>query len=196
MTDVKPAPQATPEGSIDAEETERVALAYFDALTRRDLETAVTLWKPGGRENVRGQVDTTAPEGVRAFLGGIFGSFPDFEFNVLETHGPGRPRRRALGGARDVHRHAVPGRRGDRRQALPRRRRRPDRSRRPDRREQRVRRRDDGRAPARSDAAGGLEGRGRHEGRLQLQDDGPRSGSAASSSRSPMASGCCAAASR
>ena len=84
MTDVKPAPEAAIEGSIDADETERVALAYFDALTRRDLDTAVTMWKPGGRENVRGQVDTTAPEGVRGFLGGIFGSFPDFEFNVLE----------------------------------------------------------------------------------------------------------------
>jgi glyoxylase-like metal-dependent hydrolase (beta-lactamase superfamily II)/predicted ester cyclase len=85
MTDVKPAPEGAIEGSIDTEETERVALAYFDALTRRDLETAVALWKPGGRENVRGQVDTTAPEGVRAFLGGIFGSFPDFEFKVVEN---------------------------------------------------------------------------------------------------------------
>jgi len=84
MTDVKPAPSAA-QGGIDQDETERVALAYFEALTRRDLETAITLWKPGGRENVRGQVDTTAPEGVRAFLGGIFGSFPDFEFKVLEN---------------------------------------------------------------------------------------------------------------
>ena len=57
------------------------------------------MWKPGGRENVRGQVDTTAPDGVREFLGGIIGPFPDFVFKVVENDGPGRPRRRPLGGA-------------------------------------------------------------------------------------------------
>jgi glyoxylase-like metal-dependent hydrolase (beta-lactamase superfamily II)/predicted ester cyclase len=85
MTDVQQAPETIVEGSIDAEETARVAAAYFDALVRRDLDAAVALWKPGGRENVRGQVDTTAPDGVREFLGGVFTPFPDFEFKVLAT---------------------------------------------------------------------------------------------------------------
>jgi hydroxyacylglutathione hydrolase len=65
--------------------TAAVAEAYFDALTRRDVEAAVDLWEPGGRENVRGQVDARAPEGVRDFLSALFGAFPDMRFEVLET---------------------------------------------------------------------------------------------------------------
>ena len=84
MTDVQHA-ASSHEGAIDPAETARVAEAYFDALVRHDIDEALTLWKPGGRENVRGQVDTTAPEGVREFLTGIFAPFPDFAFNVLET---------------------------------------------------------------------------------------------------------------
>jgi glyoxylase-like metal-dependent hydrolase (beta-lactamase superfamily II)/predicted ester cyclase len=34
---------------------------------------------------VRSQVDAAAPDGVREFLGGIFGAFPDFLFEVVET---------------------------------------------------------------------------------------------------------------
>jgi len=82
MTDVKPT--SAIEGAIDAEETERVADAYFDAINRKDVEAAVLMWRPGGRENVRGQVDTTAPGGVRDFLNGIVGPFPDFAFEVVE----------------------------------------------------------------------------------------------------------------
>lgn len=85
MTDVQQADQTAHEGAIDPGETRRVADAYFDALVRHDVDAAVALWKPGGRENVRGQVDTTAPEGVREFLTGIFAPFPDFAFNVVET---------------------------------------------------------------------------------------------------------------
>jgi glyoxylase-like metal-dependent hydrolase (beta-lactamase superfamily II)/predicted ester cyclase len=82
MTDVQPA--SIIDGAIDEAETERVADAYFDAIARRDTEAAVALWRPGGRENVRGQVDTTAPQGVRDFLNGIFAPFPDFAFTVVE----------------------------------------------------------------------------------------------------------------
>lgn len=60
----------------------KVADRYFDAIARRDLDAAVACWAPGGRENVRGQVDTTAPEGVRAFLGGLFAAMPDIAFQV------------------------------------------------------------------------------------------------------------------
>jgi len=84
MTDVQQA-ETLHEGAIDPAETARVADAYFEALVRHDIDAAVALWKPGGRENVRGQVDTTAPDGVREFLTGIFAPFPDFNFNVVET---------------------------------------------------------------------------------------------------------------
>lgn len=61
----------------------KVADEYFGAIARHDLEAAVALWAPGGRENVRGQIDGIAPEGVRGFLGGIFAAFPDLEFEVV-----------------------------------------------------------------------------------------------------------------
>ena len=79
------APTTTDAAQIDADETARVAGAYFGALARRDVEAAVALWKPGGREHVRGQVDALAPDGVREFIGGLFASFPDFLFDVVET---------------------------------------------------------------------------------------------------------------
>ncbi len=72
-------------GAIDAAVTTKVAKTYFDALIARDVDAAVACWRPGGRENVRGQVDVTAPDGVRAFLSGIFEPFPDFHFNVVEV---------------------------------------------------------------------------------------------------------------
>ena len=82
MTDVKPA--TIIDGAIDAEETERVADAYFAAISDHDVEAAVAMWRPGGRENVRGQVDALAPDGVRDFLNGIIGPFPDLVFTIVE----------------------------------------------------------------------------------------------------------------
>lgn len=70
---------------VNAKTTTKVAADYFAALNNHDLDAAVAMWRPGGRENVRGQVDTTAPAGVREFLGGIFASFPDLTFEVVET---------------------------------------------------------------------------------------------------------------
>ncbi|MCU0257633.1 MAG: ester cyclase [Solirubrobacteraceae bacterium] len=83
MTDAQTAPGLR--GAIDEAQTARVAAEYFDAIARHDVEAAVACWKPGGRENVRGQVDTTAPDGVRDFLTGILAPFPDLRFEVLET---------------------------------------------------------------------------------------------------------------
>jgi hydroxyacylglutathione hydrolase len=65
--------------------TEDVARRYFEAIAARDVDAAVALWAPGGRENVRGQVDVTAPEGVRAFIGGLIGAMPDLNMEVLVT---------------------------------------------------------------------------------------------------------------
>lgn len=62
-----------------------VAKAYFAAVAARDVEAMVACWAPGGRENVRGQVDTTAPDGVREYFTGLFAAVPDLEFRVLTT---------------------------------------------------------------------------------------------------------------
>jgi hydroxyacylglutathione hydrolase len=62
---------------------ESVARSYFDAIAARDLEAAVALWSDGGRENVRGQVDVLAPEGVRAFLGELMDAVPDLRFEIV-----------------------------------------------------------------------------------------------------------------
>jgi hydroxyacylglutathione hydrolase len=64
--------------------TRSIAKDYFDALARRDIDDMVALWKPGGREFIRGQVDTTAPEGLRAFFTELFGAVPDFDLQVQE----------------------------------------------------------------------------------------------------------------
>jgi hydroxyacylglutathione hydrolase len=66
-------------------EAEDVARRYFGAIGSRDVDAAVALWAPGGREHVRGQVDVTAPEGVREFIGGLMGAMPDMHMEVLGT---------------------------------------------------------------------------------------------------------------
>jgi glyoxylase-like metal-dependent hydrolase (beta-lactamase superfamily II)/predicted ester cyclase len=64
---------------------ESVARRYFDAIGARDLDGAVALWADGGRDNVRGQVDVLAPEGVREFLGELLDAVPDLDFKVVST---------------------------------------------------------------------------------------------------------------
>src|SRR5271155_2689783 len=50
---------------------EQVARAYFAAIDDHDLDAAVALWAPGGREHVRGQIDGVAPDDVREFIGAL-----------------------------------------------------------------------------------------------------------------------------
>jgi glyoxylase-like metal-dependent hydrolase (beta-lactamase superfamily II)/predicted ester cyclase len=64
--------------------TRSVAKAYFEAIERRDVDAMVACWKPGGREFIRGQIDTTAPDGVRSFFSELFGAVPDFELKVQD----------------------------------------------------------------------------------------------------------------
>jgi glyoxylase-like metal-dependent hydrolase (beta-lactamase superfamily II)/predicted ester cyclase len=70
---------------ISGSKAEAVARRYFEAIDARDLETAVTLWAEGGRENVRGQVDTVAPDGVRQFIGGLIDAIPDLHMEIVST---------------------------------------------------------------------------------------------------------------
>ena len=70
---------------LSGSKAESVARRYFAAIDARDLEGAVELWAPGGRENVRGQLDTLAPEGVSEFLGSLLGAIPDLSMQVIST---------------------------------------------------------------------------------------------------------------
>jgi glyoxylase-like metal-dependent hydrolase (beta-lactamase superfamily II)/predicted ester cyclase len=70
---------------ITGDPAESVARGYFDAINARDLDAAVAMWADGGREWVRGQVDVTAPDGVRGFIGELLGAVPDVRFELLTT---------------------------------------------------------------------------------------------------------------
>ncbi|MGH2864797.1 MAG: ester cyclase [Solirubrobacteraceae bacterium] len=70
---------------ITGRKAESIARRYFAAIDARDLDQALALWADGGRENVRGQVDTQAPDGVRAFIGGLLDAIPDLSMQVLST---------------------------------------------------------------------------------------------------------------
>jgi hydroxyacylglutathione hydrolase len=76
---------ATTRKRISGSKAEAVARRYFAAIDARDLETAVALWAPGGRENVRGRLDVLAPEGVRAFIGELIDAVPDLDMQVIAT---------------------------------------------------------------------------------------------------------------
>jgi predicted ester cyclase len=70
---------------ITGGKAEALARRYFAAIDARNLDEAVALWADGGRENVRGQVDTQAPEGVRAFIGELIAAVPDLNMQVVST---------------------------------------------------------------------------------------------------------------
>jgi hydroxyacylglutathione hydrolase len=75
----------SPRRRIAKTSPEAIARRYFEAIGARDLDTAVGLWSEGGRDNVRGQMDVLAPEGVRAFLGQLLDAVPDLNFEVIST---------------------------------------------------------------------------------------------------------------
>lgn len=66
-------------------EAEAVARRYFEAIDAHDVQKATEMWAVGGRENVRGQVDVLAPEGVREFIGELVEAMPDLSMEVVST---------------------------------------------------------------------------------------------------------------
>ena len=64
---------------------EPVVKKYFDALSRRDVETMAELWAPDGQEHIASQVDTVGPHGVREYFTELFTAFPDFALAVQTT---------------------------------------------------------------------------------------------------------------
>ncbi len=134
---------------ISGSKAEGVAKRYFAAIDERDLESALALWAEGGRENVRGQVDVLAPEGVREFIGGLLDAVPDLKMEVVSTTSEGERcgvqwrLTRHLRRARRLRRRRADGQ-PDRARGL-----RPAvRPRRPDPEQRRVQRQHDVRAPA------------------------------------------------
>jgi predicted ester cyclase len=69
----------------EATDAASVARAYFDAVTRRDVEAMVACWEPGTRDVIHGVADLHVPDDLRAWFGDLFASFPDFSFEVLDV---------------------------------------------------------------------------------------------------------------
>ena len=68
----------------------KLAKAYFGAIADRDLDLAVSLWKPGGRDLIHGIADLKAPNDIPAFFNGLYSAFPDYEFEILELAASGK----------------------------------------------------------------------------------------------------------
>lgn len=86
---VREAARAVRRQAGSGNEAERVARSYFEKIAARDLDGAVAMWAPGGREHVLGLVDVAAPEGVRAFIGELLQAMPDMRMEVLGTTSEG-----------------------------------------------------------------------------------------------------------
>ena len=67
-----------------ASEPAAIARAYFEAIGARDTEAMMTFWEPGGIGNIHGVAELRAPDTYREWFGGLFRSFPDFSFEILE----------------------------------------------------------------------------------------------------------------
>ena len=66
-------------------EAETLTRRYFAAIDAHDLEGAAAMWAPDGREDVRGQGLFIGPDGVREFLGDLFGAIPDLHTEIVST---------------------------------------------------------------------------------------------------------------
>ena len=64
--------------------TSEIARRYFEALAARDLDAAVACWVPGGVDNFVGQLEVTAPDGVRQYFSEVFAAFPDFKLEIQD----------------------------------------------------------------------------------------------------------------
>jgi predicted ester cyclase len=70
--------------------TAQIAKAYFGAIGDRDLDRAVSLWKPGSRDLIHGIADMTAPSDIKTFFTGMYAAFPDWNFEILELAASGK----------------------------------------------------------------------------------------------------------
>jgi hydroxyacylglutathione hydrolase len=64
--------------------TSDIAKRYFEALSAHDLDAAMACWAPGGVDNFVGQLEVTAPDGVRQYFADVFAAFPDFKLEIQD----------------------------------------------------------------------------------------------------------------
>jgi predicted ester cyclase len=62
----------------------QVAIAYFEAIDRRDLDAMVDMWHPDGHGEIHGLVRLTIPHELRSWFSNLFTAFPDFSMTVLD----------------------------------------------------------------------------------------------------------------
>jgi ketosteroid isomerase-like protein len=67
-----------------ARSTEETARAYFDAVTRRDVEGMAACWAPDGVDYLYGMADLQGPAGVKEWFSSLFRAAPDFTFEVTD----------------------------------------------------------------------------------------------------------------
>ena len=64
-----------------------VARSYFEAIARQDLDAALGCWRSGGVDHLAPVGRLRVPDELRAYFEGLFASFPDFRYEVLDTVG-------------------------------------------------------------------------------------------------------------
>jgi len=64
---------------------EQAARGYIESFSEHDVGRALAHWARGGRQHVRGQIDTVAPDGVREQIEALIAAAPDFRFEVVGT---------------------------------------------------------------------------------------------------------------
>ena len=147
--------------------------AYFDALTRHDLDAIAAAWAPDGHCHVAGQADATGPDGVRAYWAELFGALPDMRIADRRADRRGRAGRGQVVGDRHLRGPGqLPGHRADLRAPRPRGPRPLPAARRPDPARGRLHRRHHVRAPDRPAAAARLDRRAAHDEGLQRPGQG------------------------
>jgi predicted ester cyclase len=73
--------------AINARQTDpaSVARGYFEAVSRRDVEAMASFWEPGALDVIHGVVEMRVPSDLRTWFGGLFLSFPDYSFEILDV---------------------------------------------------------------------------------------------------------------
>ena len=65
-------------------ETARIAREYFEALGRAERDAPRRFYAPDGQGHIHGVVGPGPPEAAAAFFAGLFDSFPDWQFEILD----------------------------------------------------------------------------------------------------------------
>ena len=67
-----------------AKSAKQVAVAYFQAISNRDLDAMMEMWEPGNYGYLHGIADLRVEDGYREYFGGLFKAFPDFEMEITD----------------------------------------------------------------------------------------------------------------